>query len=72
VIEGILKKRKCGTQIAWKDSVLGNPLLDEPFDDDILMVSDGVLCEVTAAIVHEALGDSLKNIIISKKNAAQS
>jgi hypothetical protein len=26
VIEGVLRKKKCGTIIANKDSVLGNPL----------------------------------------------
>lgn len=32
------------------------------------MVSDGVICEISANLVHEILGDSLKNIIISNKN----
>jgi hypothetical protein len=67
VIEGILKKRRCGTLIAWKDSVLGNPMSEETFDDDILMLSDGVLCEISLSTINEVLGDNVKNIINSRK-----
>jgi hypothetical protein len=70
VIEGILKKRRCGTIVATKDSILGNPLTEEPYEDDILMLSDGVLCEVSSTTLNEALGDNLKNIISSKKGLA--
>ena len=67
VVEGVLKKRRCGNIIAQKDSVMGNPLSEDVYDDDILMLSDGVICEVSAAIINEALGDNLKNIINLRK-----
>jgi hypothetical protein len=63
VIEGVLKKRRCGTIVANKESILGNPISDDSFTDDILMVTDGVLCEISSLLLNEALGDNLKNIL---------
>lgn len=47
--------------------VLGNPLSEETYDDDIVMLSDGVICEVSATTINESLGDNLKNIICLRK-----
>lgn len=63
-----MKKRKCGTIVAGKDSVLGNPLLDDFYEDDILMVSDGVISEISINLIHETLGVSLQSIINQKKH----
>jgi hypothetical protein len=40
---------------------------EETFDDDILMLSDGVLCEISLSTINEVLGDNIKNIINSRK-----
>lgn len=37
VIDGVLKEKKTGLSIAFKDSVLGNPNSKETYHDDILM-----------------------------------
>lgn len=48
MIEGILKKRKSGDIVANRNSVLGSITENDVWDDDIIMVSDGVLCDITA------------------------
>ena len=47
--------------------VLGNPTSDDAYDDDIVMLSDGVICEVSVTTINESLGDNLKNIINIRK-----
>ena len=41
------------------------------YDDDILMQTDGVICEISTLSINEVLGDDIKNIINLKKGITE-
>jgi len=58
--------RKTSTIVASKTEVLWEPYNTMPYEDDIIMKSDGVVAEVNSLIFNNILGKNLLEVIENK------
>ncbi len=58
--------RKTSTIVASKTEVLWEPYNNMPYEDDIIMKSDGVVAEVNSLIFNNILGKNLLEVIENK------